>query len=54
MYGARLDLQNRVLHAVGQDTAWPNLFLTGATAGGPGLQGVVASSTRLVKRLLAA
>ncbi len=52
MYGGRLDLQNRVLHGVGQDTAWPNLFLTGATAGGPGLQGVVASSTRLVKRLL--
>ncbi len=52
MYGARLDLQNRVLRAVGQETAYTNLFLTGATAGGPGLQGVVASSTRLVKRWL--
>jgi all-trans-retinol 13,14-reductase len=51
MYGARLDLQNRVMHPVGQETAYSNLFLTGATAGGPGLQGVVASSTRLVKRL---
>jgi len=52
MYGARLDFRNRILHRVSQRTAYENLFLTGATAGGPGLQGVVASSTRLVERLL--
>ncbi len=52
MYGARLDLQNRVLRRVSQRTELSNLFLTGATAGVPGLQGVVAASTRLVERLL--
>jgi phytoene dehydrogenase-like protein len=53
MYGARLDLQNRVLHRVSRRTPFANLYLTGATAGGPGLQGVVGASTRLVERLLA-
>jgi len=53
MYGARLDFENRVLRRVSQRTAFENLFLTGATAGGPGLQGVVAASTRLVESLLA-
>ncbi len=52
MYGARLDFENRVLRRVSQRTALDNLWLTGATAGGPGLQGVVAASTRLVDRLL--
>jgi len=52
MYGARLDLRNRVLRRVAQETDYANLFLSGATAGGPGLQGVVAASTRLVQRLL--
>ena len=54
MYGARLDLQNRILRRVSQRTALSNLFLSGATAGGPGMQGVVAASTRLVEKLLAA
>jgi len=54
MYGARLDFENRVLRRVSQRTAFKNLFLSGATAGGPGLQGVVAASTRLVDLLLAA
>lgn len=53
MYGARLDFVNRVVHRVSQRSDFENLFLTGATAGGPGLQGVVAASTRLVQRLLA-
>ncbi len=53
MYGARLDFQNRVMRRVSQRTAYKNLSLTGATAGGPGLQGVVAASMRLVERLLA-
>jgi len=53
MYGARLDVLNRVLHRVSRRTPFRNLYLTGATAGGPGLQGVVAASTRLVERLLA-
>ncbi len=52
MYGARLDLQNRVLHRVSRRTPFKNLYLTGATAGAPGLQGVVAASMRLVERLL--
>ena len=52
MYGARLDFQNRVLHRVSRRTPFENLYLTGATAGAPGLQGVVAASTRLVERLL--
>jgi phytoene dehydrogenase-like protein len=52
MYGARLDLQNRVLHRVSRRTPFQNLFLTGATVGGPGLQGVVGASVRLVERLL--
>ena len=54
MYGARLDFLNRVLHRVSPQTAFENLYLTGATAGGPGLQGVVAAGTRLVETLLAA
>ncbi len=54
MYGARLDFENRVLRRVSQRTAFENLFLTGATAGSPGLQGVVAASTRLVQSLLTA
>jgi all-trans-retinol 13,14-reductase len=53
MYGARLDFQNRVLHRVSPRTPFSNLFLTGATAGGPGLQGVVGASMRLVELLLA-
>jgi phytoene dehydrogenase-like protein len=53
MYGARLDFSNRVLHRVSQRTPFENLSLTGATAGGPGLQGVVGASLRLVERLLA-
>lgn len=52
MYGARLDMSNRLLHHVPRDTAFENLFLTGATAGGPGLQGVVAASLSLVEQLL--
>ena len=53
MYGARLDLQNRVIHRVSRRTPFQNLYLTGATAGGPGLAGVVGASVRLVERLLA-
>lgn len=53
MYGARLDFTNRVIRRVSQRTDFENLFRTGATAGGPGLQGVVAASTRLVDRILA-
>jgi all-trans-retinol 13,14-reductase len=52
MYGARLDVENRVVRRVSRETAYRNLFLTGATAGGPGLHGVVASSTRLVEGML--
>lgn len=52
MYGARLDFANRVLHRVSPRTPFENLSLTGATAGGPGLQGVVGASLRLVERLL--
>lgn len=52
MYGARLDFTNRVLHRVSPRTPFENLSLTGATAGGPGLQGVVGASLRLVERLL--
>lgn len=52
MYGARLDFPNRVLHRISPRTPFRNLFLTGATAGGPGLQGVVGASMRLVERLL--
>ena len=51
MYGARLDFPNRVLHRVSQRTPFENLYLTGATAGGPGLQGVVGASMRLVEQL---
>ncbi len=54
MYGARLDFINRVIRRVPQRTDYANLFLTGATAGGPGLQGVVSASTRLVEKLLTA
>jgi all-trans-retinol 13,14-reductase len=53
IYGARLDLQNRVVHRVSRTTPFQNLYLTGATAGAPGLQGVVGASVRLVERLLA-
>lgn len=53
MYGARLDFSNRVLHRVSRRTPFENLYLTGATAGGPGLQGVVGAGMRLVERLLA-
>jgi len=53
MYGARLDFHNRVLRRVSPRTPFKNLFLTGATAGGPGLQGVVGASMRLVEQLLA-
>jgi phytoene dehydrogenase-like protein len=53
-YGARLDVQNRMLHRVSRRTPYENLFLTGATAGGPGLQGVVGASVRLVERILGA
>ena len=53
MYGARLDFTNRVVHRVSPRTPFENLSLTGATAGGPGLQGVVGASVRLVERLLA-
>lgn len=53
MYGARLDFQNRVLRRVSRHTPFRNLFLTGATAGGPGMQGVVGASLRLVAELLA-
>jgi all-trans-retinol 13,14-reductase len=52
MYGARLDFLNRVVRRVSQRTKFENLFLTGATAGGPGLQGVVGASMRLVERML--
>jgi phytoene dehydrogenase-like protein len=52
MYGARLDFQNRVLRRVSRHTPFRNLYLTGATAGGPGLQGVVGASVRLVAELL--
>jgi phytoene dehydrogenase-like protein len=52
MYGARLDFANRVLHRVSPRTPFENLSLTGATAGSPGLQGVVGTSIRLVERLL--
>jgi len=52
MYGARLDFMNRVIRRVPQRTAFDNLFLTGATAGGPGLQGVVAAGIQLVEDLL--
>ncbi len=52
MYGARLDITNRLLHHVSQHTPFENLSLTGATGGGPGLQGVVGSSLRLCERLL--
>jgi all-trans-retinol 13,14-reductase len=51
MYGARLDFENRVLRRVSPMTAFDNLFLTGATAGGPGLQGAVVAGTRLVETL---
>lgn len=51
IYGARLDFHNRVLRRVSQSTPFENLFLTGATAGGPGLQGVISSSRRLLERL---
>lgn len=54
MYGARLDFVNRILRGVSPRTEFVNLFLTGATAGGPGLQGVVAAGTQLVQELLAA
>jgi all-trans-retinol 13,14-reductase len=54
MYGARLDFLNRVIHRVPTTTACSNLFLTGATAGGPGLAGVVTAGTRLAESLLAA
>jgi all-trans-retinol 13,14-reductase len=53
MYGARLDFHNRVLHRVSPRTGFENLFLTGATAGGAGMQGVVGASTALVEKLLA-
>lgn len=53
MYGARLDFTNRVIHRVSRRTDYENLYLTGATAGGPGLQGVVAASMRLADRILA-
>jgi phytoene dehydrogenase-like protein len=53
IYGARLDFQNRVVRRVSRRTPFENLFLTGATAGGPGLHGVVGASMRLVERLLA-
>jgi phytoene dehydrogenase-like protein len=52
LYGAKLDFQNRVLHRVSRSTPFVNLFLTGATAGGPGLSGVVGASTRLVEKLV--
>ena len=52
IYGARLDFHNRVMHRVSRRTPFANLYLTGATAGTPGLHGVVAASTRLVERLL--
>lgn len=52
IYGARLDFTNRVLRQVSQRTPFDNLSLTGATAGGPGLQGVVGASLRLVERRL--
>ena len=52
MYGARLDFQNRVLHRVSSRTPFENLYLTGATAGGPGLQGVVGASMRLIEGIL--
>lgn len=54
MYGARLDFHNRVVRRVAPETPYKNLFLTGATAGGPGLQGVVGASMRLVAQLLTA
>jgi phytoene dehydrogenase-like protein len=54
MYGARLDFKNRILKRVWPQTEFENLFLTGATAGGPGLQGVVAAGTKMVKELLEA
>ncbi len=54
MYGARLDFTNRILRRVWPQTEFENLFLTGATAGGPGLQGVVAAGTKLVDDLLTA
>jgi phytoene dehydrogenase-like protein len=53
LYGARLEFTNRVLHRVSSRTPFENLSLTGATAGGQGLQGVVGASVRLVERLLA-
>ncbi len=53
MYGARLDFRNRVLRRVSPRTPYRNLFLTGATAGGPGLQGVVSAGSRLAEELLA-
>jgi phytoene dehydrogenase-like protein len=52
MYGARLDLQNRLFHRISPRTPFENLYLTGATSGAPGLQGVVGASMRLVGRLL--
>ena len=54
MYGARLDFSNRVFRRVSQQTEFTNLFLTGATAGGPGMQGVVAASGRVVELILTA
>lgn len=53
MYGARLDFRNRVLRRVRPETPLANLYLTGATAGGPGLAGVVTAGTRLARQLIA-
>jgi phytoene dehydrogenase-like protein len=52
MYGARLDFANRVLHRVSPSTPFGNLHLTGATAGGPGIQGVVGAGVRLADQLI--
>lgn len=54
MYGARLDLLNRVIRRVVPQTDCDNLHLTGATAGSSGMAGVVSAGMRLAQELLQA
>ncbi len=49
IYGAKLIPQQVGLNRIGYRTAWPNLFLVGATAGYPSVPGVINNGMAVVK-----
>jgi phytoene dehydrogenase-like protein len=51
IYGAKLTPRNVGLHRMGYRTELPNLFLVGATAGYPGVPGVISNGMNVVEMI---